>query len=117
MGKRRFVSAAVVRLPLTDDDWIEVKERLSYGEQQRLTGTAVGRAGNGGVGINFADYEIEKLLVWLVDWSLRDEDDKPVKLCRSAIEALDPETASEIDEAIAKHIEGQERGKEQSPAS
>lgn len=106
-----------MRLELTEGDWVEVKERLSYGEQQRLTGKAVGRAAADGVTIDYAAYEIERLVTWLVDWSFRDEQDKPVLLSRDAIDALDPATADEISAAIAAHIEGQERGKAPSPAS
>ena len=113
MTKHRFVTAATVRLELSEGDWIEVKERLSYGEQQRLTGMAVGRAGDGGIHLDYARYEIERLATWLVDWSFRDDQDKPVALSKKAIENLDPDTADEIDAALNAHIEA--RGNPQTP--
>ena len=41
MGRNWFVSPETVTLELADGQWIEVKERLTYGEEQRLAGGAL----------------------------------------------------------------------------
>ena len=109
MGRNRFVSNEIVRLELSDDDWIEVKKRLSYAEQQRLATGAFSRMG-------MADKEIElkmdsetfncqRLLIWIVDWSFANAKGKQVPVTLDAIKQLDPDTAAEIDDALAVHIE------------
>lgn len=114
MGKNRFVTAEEpLRLPLSDGDWVEVKPRLSYGEQQRLNSAVLrsvrGERGDNEVGIDYARFNILRLETWLVEWSLRDTKDKPVPVSRAAIENLDPDTAEEIDRALAEHIEAQQK--------
>jgi hypothetical protein len=110
--KQRFVSAAVVRLPLSDGDWIEIKERLSWGEQNRLSGAGLTSfQADGGRGFNWEKWNLARIETWLVDWSFRDEADKPVRVSADAIAALDPETAAEIMAAIDAHVEAQEASK------
>ena len=50
MGKNRFVTPDTARVELSDGDWIEIKERLTYGEQQRLAGGALTRMSGSGDG-------------------------------------------------------------------
>ena len=109
MGRRnRFVTPETVRLDLSDGDWIEVKERLDYAENQRLYGRMVhslkddddGRE----LGLDLARFNIARLETCIVDWSFRGADDKPVPVSRNAIEHLDPDTAQEIDQAIEGHL-------------
>lgn len=115
MPRLRFVAPATARLDLTDGDWVEVKEQITYGEQQRLSGamlrTVRTTAGDNEVGVDFARYAVLKLQTWLTDWSFRDAADKPVALTPAAIENLDPETAEEIDAAINKHLAERQEGK------
>lgn len=106
MGRNRFVQPSTVRLPLSDSDWVEIKERLTYAENQRLQGAMVRsvRDLDGEVGVDLARFTILRMETWLTDWSFRDDQDKPVTLSRSAIENLDPDTAREIDAAIDQHV-------------
>lgn len=110
MSRNRFVEPKTVRLELSDGDWVEVKARLTYGEEQRLASAGLtsvkgARVQDATVGIDLERYNLAKLEVWLVDWSFRDARDKPAKLTRSAIAALDPDTAEEIMAALDAHIE------------
>lgn len=115
MGKNRFVTPDTARVELSDGDWIEIKERLTYGEQQRLAGGALTRMSGTGYGaaidLDFERYNLLRMETWLVDWSFVGANGKPVKLSRAAIAALDPETAAEIDAALTKHIEEIEAAK------
>lgn len=102
------MTASTVRLELSDGDWIEIKERLSYGEQQRLAGAALGKMTPGAdaeIGLNWAMYNIERLSLWIVDWSFNLADGKDAPLNKQTIAALDPATVEEIDAAITAHIE------------
>lgn len=105
--KNRFVQPDIARLDLSDSDWVEVKERLTYAEHQRLYSsmlrTVKEGGGDGEIGVDLGRFNLLRLETWLVDWSFRDANDKPVPLTRAAIENLDPDTVREIDEALDRH--------------
>jgi hypothetical protein len=108
--RSRFVLPTTVQLTLSDGDFIEIKERLTFGEQQKLTAKTLAQEGNlfgGGevtATLDFAGYKTERMLAYLVDWSFRDADGRVVPVSRAALEALDPETADEIDTALDAHL-------------
>lgn len=105
MGRNRFVVPNVVRLPLSDGDWIEVKERLTVGEARRATQSFVGSITSEGARTpNTAELGLGQVLAYLVDWSFRDANDKPVSVSFDAIKALDIEAFREIDDALDAHI-------------
>ena len=118
MGRKdRFTSRATARLDLSEGDWIEVKTRLSFGEEGDLSNAYIGKMTNldnavdAGLGLDFARGQVERLAIWLTDWSFHDENDKPVKLTRDAIKNLDPDTVAEIDAALDAHVEAMEAAK------
>lgn len=108
MGRNRFQTPDIVRLPLSDDDWVEVKKRLSGGEARRMSAAAFTDVspgnGDGKIGVNFATLSLARLKFYLVDWSFTDANDKPRKLTPDAIEALDEDTMKEIEDALDAHI-------------
>lgn len=118
MGNRsRFVKPEVVRLDISDGDWIEIKRRLTLGEQKRLEGAGIGRAtgfrqgADVEVAVDLEAAAMALLVTYLVDWSLRDEHDKPVSVTRSSVAALDPDDAEEIEQAISNHIQARDAEK------
>ena len=109
----RFASGAQVRLELSDGDWVSVRQELSYGQQRRLAAsglTGIDQAAAEGerLKVDLAAYDIERLALWVLDWSFRDADGEHVVVSREAIEALHPDTAAEINAALDRHIEAQE---------
>lgn len=115
MGKFRFVKSEKARLPLTDGDWVEIKQRLTVGETKRMQGqgfpsmTPANEFAESKFDVRWGAIEIARLEAYLLDWSFRDEHDKPVKLTRAAIEALDEATFEEVSAAITKFIEERDR--------
>ena len=109
----RFASGAAVRLELSDGDWVLVHAELTYGQQRRLasaglTGVPGALAAEGAgqqLTVDWAAYHLERLAVWVMDWSFVDADGQPVRVGREAIESLHPDTAAEIDAALDAHIE------------
>ncbi len=107
--KLRFVKPATVRMELGDGEWIEIKDRLTFGERERLTSAGLrdlrGKQGSDdmSVQLDWAVFKLEKILIWLVDWSARDENDKPVKVSRDALAKLDQDSAQAIQDAIERH--------------
>ena len=108
----RFASGAAVRLELSDGDWVLVRQELTYGQQRRLAAaglTGIDPAVTEGqrLQVDLAAFDIERLVTWVMDWSFVDADGGHVVVGREAIEALHPDTAQELHDALTAHIEGQ----------
>jgi hypothetical protein len=113
MPKYRFVEPDIVRLPLSDGDWIEVKRELTAGEQRKLFGGMV-RDYDKESGRPLLDPERvgrTRLSAYLLDWSFVDRQGKPVALNESAIDNLDVDTYAEINKALDVHEEAVERAR------
>jgi hypothetical protein len=127
MSRCRFEKSDIVRLPLADEDWIEVKHRLSGGELRRMSAAAfrdVQQTAVPGdsprIGVDFGTLSLARTKAYLKDWSFRDKDDKPVKVTPEAVEALDDETLKEIEKALDAHIlsvEAEVKARSGEPAS
>ena len=124
MGRtNRFVKPEVVRLDISDGDWIEAKKELSAGEHKEMFAKSIKQMG-GVMGedptwdMDAVVLSFSKVETYLVDWSLAEEDGKgvvtPVEISPESIRALNQPTFDEIEEAIDKHIES--KGKEKKAA-
>ena len=115
----RFASQQTTRLELSDGDWLEVRDELSFGRQQKLASAGVGgmRGFDGGdmanvrMELDLAAFEIQRILAWVTEWSFRDGGGRPVDLTREAVENLTPETAEEIKAALDAHVAAVEEKK------
>jgi hypothetical protein len=111
--RNRFASGAAEKLALSEGDWVLVRAELTYGQQRRLATAGISgvpsslaETGQGRqLTVDWAAYDLERLAVWLLDWSFRDGDGDKVLVSREAIERLHPDTAAEIQEALNRHIE------------
>jgi hypothetical protein len=111
VSKQRFIQPGTARLDLSDGDWIEVKVELDYGEQQQLRiasmqPLAIERDMSlEDMQIQLNPFLLRQTLIelYLVDWSFRDADDRPVPLNRTTLLSLDPETVDEMEAAINAH--------------
>lgn len=117
MGICRFVYPERERLELSHGDWVEVKKRLGIGEQKKVENGGLrrvqGKDGNAEVILDFDEYSFVRAEVYVLEWSFKNRDDKPVEVSPSAIRNLDPKSFFELDNAIMKHIEAQEAEKKQ----
>jgi len=107
MARNRFVLPETVRLELSDGDWIEVKKRLTYGEQQRLAGGALRPKLTDGeidISLDLETHSILRLSTWIVDWSFCNFQGKQIKVSKEAIASSDPDSIEEIEEALTAHI-------------
>jgi hypothetical protein len=112
-----FTSAETVQLRLDDygfpGQWVEAKERLTYGEEQELangvfTGMTTGT--NSQINLDMGRQAIRRLTVWLTDWSFT-QGGKRVKLTTESVGSLNPKVADAINQALDDHIERTEEGK------
>lgn len=108
MSRNRFVVQDFIRLPLSDGDWIEIKKQLNNGESKKLEAagmkTPIRIDGELITPIDWEVYEIERCLIFLLDWSLKGADDKPVKISAAALRAMFPADFEEINRAIFDYI-------------
>lgn len=107
MGKNRFASVETVRLDLSEGDWIEVKDELSYGERQTLMAVGVRRTGltEGAreVEIDWSVINVADMAMWITDWSFTDEAGARVPVSEDSIRALSLDAANEVNEALKAH--------------
>lgn len=124
MSRNRFVTPETHRLDLSDGDWVEVKARLGTAEDQRLksaifrgvqTGTNQVKAGNVPsdleLRVDTSMAYMAKLFLYIQEWSFVDQKGKAVKVTRSAIENLDPDTSNEILEKLNEYLDEQEEAR------
>lgn len=109
MGRRnRFVKPETIRIDISDGDWIEIKKTLNNGEMKRLETVGLKPAtiidGKFFQPIDWEVHDIERCMVFLTGWSIHDENDKPVEVSAASLRAMDPESFSEINSAIMKHV-------------
>ena len=105
MSKRnRFASTESVRLPLSDGDWIEIKEELSAKDARESFGQVVREYDKDGMPV--LDPEkvgFPRVMAYLLDWSFTDADGKPVAVSAAAVNALTYDDYNEIQKAITAH--------------
>ena len=126
MTRSRFVQPATTNIPLSDGDWIEVKQALTYGEGQALYTSAVdstldmGEAGTGQprtrFGLRMEAWAVKRICAWVVDWSFTDISGNKVEFSEQAVAALDEDTGKEIDAALTAHMAAIEARKKAPPA-
>lgn len=111
-----------ISLDLGDgQEWIEVKDRLTVGEERDLADRAMGDArpdldhpDNAFAMVieqRMANYSIFRVLAWLTDWSLVDHDGKPIPVKLEHVRALELEAFNCIDKALDEHISKLEAAK------
>jgi hypothetical protein len=112
----RFVRPETVRLMISGGDWLLVKKQLTAGEQRQVFARLM-KPVRPGAAISGTNIEVDPLqaslstiLGYLVDWSLCDDDGKPVvirgestEVVIGALDALDMDSFSEIQQAIQAH--------------
>lgn len=109
MARKYFVDDATKKIDLSEGDWIEVRNELSYGENLRLSTAIMERIetdeGTTAMKPNMVKFKSERMLSYITAWTVRHKDGSTAKINRQTIEDLDEEFADEIDRALDKHVE------------
>jgi hypothetical protein len=116
MGRCRVVAPEVVRLPVSEGDFLDVHKELNSGQYVEMLGALVDRK------------PFAKPLAYLVGWSFVGLDGQPIpydldlpeEVRRSTIAALDKATMREITAALDKHEATEEatlNAKKKTPSS
>jgi len=111
MARNRFVVPDVVRLPLSDGDWIDVKKELNAGEQRRVFTNLVKTMQAGEKPeLNPEQVGKTKILEYVVAWSFGTG---PQAFSASALDAIDPDSYAEIMAAVDAHDESSDKAREE----
>jgi hypothetical protein len=116
MGRCRVVAPEIVRLPLSDGDFLDVQKELNAGQYVELLGALMDRK------------PFAKAIAYITGWSLVGltggplpyDLDLPEETRRATIAALDKATMREISAALDKHEAAEEAAltaKKKTPAS
>jgi hypothetical protein len=92
MSRCRVVAPEVVRLPLSDGDYLDVQKELNAGQYVELLGALMDRR------------PFAKAVAYLVGWSLVGLDDKPLPYDLDAPEATRRATLAGLDKATMREI-------------
>lgn len=106
----RFVRPETVTLKISQGDTLVVKKRLNTGERRAMFAAMAQQTDDGDLRLNRLKVGIATILAFLVDWSLRDDDGKPVVILNKSaddvtaiLDALDTDSFKEILDAIETH--------------
>lgn len=102
-----FVRPETVRLDLPDGAWLIVKKRLNAGESRRMFSGVIRTMELGEkVQLDPEKVGLQKILIYLIDWSASDVCDirgKTSSEVADAINSLDPDSFQAILKAIETH--------------
>jgi hypothetical protein len=104
----RFANADTRTLTLSDGETLTVKARLTHGEVQAMFGRMY--AQHDGQTVVLPSSRDALIVAYLVDWSAKDEQGKPVPLrglspseVQDRLDAMEHDSVLEIRDAIAQH--------------
>lgn len=109
-----FVDPEVVRLPLANGRWVNVKKRLNAGESRKMYVRLIKdmKFGEGETHVDPEYVGLTKLLSYIVGWSFVDKQGRPVPFSPSALDNTDPDLYVEMIQAVDAHIAAQDAERE-----
>lgn len=109
-----FVRPQTSRLDLSDGQWLIVKQRLTAGEQRAAFARMYLAGADGRLRVHPLESGLAQITAYLLDWSLTDDDGKPVAIrdlsaedLTTVLDNLDPDRFTEIKLAVERHEEAQ----------
>lgn len=114
MSRVRFVTPEVVRLPLSDGDWIDVKKELNAGETRAIFTDLVKdfEAGKPAT-LDAKQVGLTKVLQYLVGWSFVDSQGRGVPISLAALQNLFADDQTEVIDAVEAHDQAIEKLREE----
>ena len=106
----RIRQPEIVRLEISEGDWIEVRKYLTAGEVRRMHARMMHALPDGKMEIDRLLVRLAKTTAYLLDWSITDANDRPViirdqsdETVAAILDMLDPDAFEEIWRAIDAH--------------
>lgn len=129
MARDAFVGTTTKKIDLKGDwegEWIEVKEHLGVHDQKKIDGSgftsiravAPGKeASEAEAGLDLGHMYMTQLKVYLVGWSFKTKDGKPVEVTATAIDMLEPDCADEMTARLHQWLEEKAAAKAANPTT
>ena len=99
-----FVTEETDRIELDEESWVEIKRKMSYGDQQRLVASFMHLQDKikkePEVEVDLQKGNITLMLINIKKWNLCDADGKPAPINEKNLKSLTIETAEKILNAI-----------------
>ena len=123
MARNRFVNTnpstrETIKVELSDGDYVLFKKELTNRELRHSNMAAFGalksdfKPGNASeLGIDWENWEPERVFTWLHGWSFVDAAGAPVQFNRSNFDNLDDATYKEIEAKLTEYRGGEEKEK------
>jgi hypothetical protein len=110
MARCPLVKPATARLSLSEGDYVVVKQELTAGEHRemfvsQLNATALGDRPT----LDLQNVGINKVLVYVVEWSFVGFDGNALEITREVLDKFDSTTFQEIVTAVDAHHEAWEK--------
>lgn len=104
MPRCPIVRPEVVRVPLTDGDFLDLKKQLNTGEYRSMLTAQFKdvQAGSRAV-INLEQMGLSKVLAYVVGWSFVDLEGKPLPFSVDTLNACEPDVFTDILAAVEAH--------------
>jgi len=110
MPRSWFVRPETKRLDLSDGQWLLIKERLNVGEERAMNARLYFTGDDGQLHVNLLQVGVAIVTAHLLDWSLTDDDGKPIPIrglsagdMQQVLDNLLPERYAEIRKAVEAH--------------
>jgi len=100
-----FVGDDVDRIKIGKEDWVDIKSKMTYGDQQKVLASyapATITQGKPELGLDFEGGNLTLLQINIKAWSFKDAENHIVEITRPAIERLTIEVGTILAEEIAK---------------
>lgn len=100
-----FVRPDVVRIELSDHDWIDVKRELNAGEAQDVWADMVANGITPGEIAKLDPHRVGwgRALAYIVAWSFTDGEGRPAPIVEASLRAMRKHKRDELTEAIDRH--------------
>lgn len=99
-----FIGEETERLDLGAGEWVDIKKRMNWGDQQRLVASYMklqtGQSVTPQVDVSLETGNMTLMVINIKGWNLKDDANKDVPVTSDAIASLDIETATKILNAI-----------------
>lgn len=111
LAQSPIVTPRTIRLQLSGDRWVDVRERLNHGEHTALSNALHERDSDGELHYNALKWNDAMVLAFLVDWNLTDDNGRVIPIRGATREELaatianfDEDDFQELREAIQTHV-------------
>ncbi len=107
MPRCPIVKPDVVRVSLSEGDFLDLKKRLNTGEYRTMV-TAQYQTTSDKLAINLEQMGLSKVMAYVVGWSFVNFDGQPLAFSEGAIRSMDPDVFREVLEAVDAHEDAQD---------